>query len=80
MYRLLNIFKIRLKLVQMGYDKGWEHGYQAGMDEQHKQILDLLNNHIENIDWTKEDPFTVKDVIPVVKNHVADKEPIGWNQ
>jgi hypothetical protein len=78
MKKILNIFKIRLKLVQMGYDKGWEHGYQAGMDEQHKQILDLLNKHIHDIDWTKEDIFTVKDVIPVVEDHIADKEPVGW--
>jgi hypothetical protein len=63
----------------MGYDKGWEHGFQAGMDEQQKQILDLLNRHIHGIDWTKEDAFTVKDVIPVVKEHNADKEPVGWN-
>ena len=79
MQRLRNLFKIRLRLVQMGYDKGWEHGFQAGMDEQQKQILDLLNRHIHGIDWTKEDAFTVKDVIPVVKEHNADKEPVGWN-
>ena len=79
MQKLRNLFKWRLRLVQMGYDKGWEHGFQAGMDEQQKQILDLLNRHIHGIDWTKEDAFTVKDVIPVVKEHNADKEPVGWN-
>jgi hypothetical protein len=78
MQRLRNLFKFRLRLVQMGYDKGWEHGFQAGMDEQQKQILDLLNKHIHGIDWTKEDAFTVKDVIPVVEEHNADKEPVGW--
>jgi flagellar biosynthesis/type III secretory pathway protein FliH len=78
MKKILNLFKLRLKLVQQGYNLGWEHGYQAGMDEQHKQILDLLNKHIHDIDWTKEDIFTVKDVIPVVEDHIADKEPVGW--
>lgn len=78
--KLRNIFKWRLKLVQMGYDMGWDHGFEAGMDEQHKQILDLLNKHIHDIDWTKEDIFTVKDVIPVVKEHNADKEPVGWTK
>jgi hypothetical protein len=50
------------------------------MVEQHNQIVDLLNKHIHDIDWLKEDAFTVKDVIPVVKNHVADKELIGWEK
>ena len=80
MQKLRNLFKWRLKLVQMGYDMGWDHGFEAGMDEQHKQILDLLNRHIHDIDWTKEDIFTVKDVIPVVQEHNADKEPVGWTK
>jgi hypothetical protein len=49
------------------------------MDEHQKQILDLLNRHINDIDWLKEDIFTVKDVIPVVKSHMPDKQPIGWD-
>lgn len=76
--KFLNIFKWRLRLVQKGYDLGWQHGYEAGMDEHHKQILDLLNKHINDIDWLKEDIFTVKDVIPVVEGHMPDKEPVGW--
>jgi len=77
--KLPNIFKWRLRLVQKGYDLGWQHGYEAGMDEHQKQILDLLNRHINDIDWLKEDIFTVKDVIPVVKSHMPDKQPIGWD-
>ena len=80
MKKLLNLFKWRVRLVQQGYDLGWEHGYKAGMVEQHNQIIDLLNRHIHDIDWTKEDIFTVKDVIPVVKNHVADEELVGWEK
>lgn len=76
--KILRIFKWRVQLIQKGYDMGWQHGYEAGMVEQHNQIMDLLNEHIHGIDWTKEDAFTVKDVIPVVKNHVADKETVGW--
>ena len=78
--KFLNIFKWRLRLVQQGYDLGWQHGYEAGMDDHHKQILDLLNKHINDIDWLKEDIFTVKDVIPVVEGHTPDKEPVGWTQ
>lgn len=80
MKKLLNIFKWRVRLVQKGYDLGWKHGYEAGMIEQHNQIMELLNTHIHGIDWLKEDAFTVKDVIPVVKNHVADKELVGWTK
>jgi hypothetical protein len=73
-------FKWRVRLVQKGYDLGWNHGYEAGMIEQYKQILDLLNNHINNIDWLKEDVFTVRDVVPVVEQHIADLEPVGWEK
>jgi len=78
--KILRVFKWRVQLIQKGYDLGWEHGYEAGMVEQHNQIMDLLNKHIHGIDWTKEDAFTVKEVIPLVKNHVADKEPVGWDK
>ena len=77
--RLLKLFKWRVRLVQQGYDLGWEHGYQAGMDEQHKQIIDLLNSNFHGVDWLKEEPITLKDIVPIVKEHQADKEPVGWH-
>ncbi len=80
MNKFLNLFKFRLKLVQMGYDKGWEHGYQACMDERHKQIVDKVNKLIHDIDWLKEDPYTRKDIIEAIKEHEADKEPVGWEK
>jgi flagellar biosynthesis/type III secretory pathway protein FliH len=76
--KLPKIFKWRLRLVQKGYDLGWEHGYEAGLEERHKQIVDLLNTHIHDVDWLKEDPYTRKELIAIVKNHKIDKEPIGW--
>jgi hemerythrin len=48
------------------------------MDEQHKQIIDLLNSNIHGVDWLKEEPIELKDIVPIVKEHVADKEPVGW--
>lgn len=78
--KLLNIFKWRLRLVQQGYDLGWKHGYEAGMAENHKQIIDLLNKHIHDVDWLQEDPYTRKELVQVVKNHVVDKEPVGWEK
>lgn len=78
MKRLVNLFKFRLRIVQKAYDKGWEHGYEAGMLEQKNQIIDLLSSHIENIDWLQETPLEVRDILPIVKNHKEDKELVGW--
>lgn len=78
--KLLDIFKWRVRLVQKGYDLGWKHGFSAGMDENHKQVIDLLNKHIHNVDWLKEDPYTRKELVSVVENHVLDKEPVGWDK
>jgi hypothetical protein len=77
--RLVNLFKVRLRIVQKAYDMGWDDGYEAGMREQKNQIIDLLSSHIENIDWLQETPLEVKDILPIVKNHTEDKEPVGWN-
>ena len=78
--RLLKLFKWRVRLVQQGYDLGWEHGYQAGMDEQHKQIVDKVNTLIHDVDWLKEDPYTRKEIVEMIKEHKADKEPVGWSK
>jgi len=78
MKKFLNLFKFRLRIVQKAYDKGWEHGYEAGMLEQKNQIIDLLSSHIENIDWLQETPLEVRDILPIVKNHKEDKELVGW--
>jgi flagellar biosynthesis/type III secretory pathway protein FliH len=80
MKKFLNIFKWRLRLVQKGYDLGWKHGHEAGMAENHKQIIDLLNKHIHDVDWLKEDPYTRKELVQVVRNHVPDKELVGWEK
>jgi len=80
MKKFLNIFKWRVRLVQKGYDMGWEHGYEAGLVEQKNQIIDLLSSHIENIDWLQETPIEVKDILPIVKNHQEDKELVGWEE
>ena len=77
---LPNIFKWRLRLVQKGYDLGWEHGFEAGMVEKRHDIIDLLSHHIESIDWLKETPLEVREILPIVKNHEEVKEQVGWNQ
>jgi flagellar biosynthesis/type III secretory pathway protein FliH len=80
MQKLLNLFKFRLRLIQKGYDLGWEHGYEAGLIEQHKQIVDKVNKLIHDVDWLKEDPYTRKDIVTAIKEHEADKEPVGWTK
>jgi len=79
MNKFTRLFKWRVRLVQKGYDKGWEHGYEAGMVERKNQIIDLLSSHIEKIDWLQETPIEVKDILPIVKNHQEDKELVGWD-
>ncbi len=80
MKKLLNIFKWRVRLVQQGYDLGWKHGYDAGMIEQHKQIVDKVNKYIHNVDWLKEDPYTRKEIVEAIKSHEPDKELVGWEK
>lgn len=80
MKRLLNLFKWRVRLVQQGYDLGWEHGYEAGMVEQHKQIVDKVNKFVHDVNWLKEEPYTRKEIIKAIKEHEADPEPVGWER
>ena len=80
MNKFLNLFKWRLRLVQQGYDLGWKHGYEAGMAEQHKQIVDKVNKFVHEVNWLKEEPYTRKEIITAIKEHQADPEPIGWEQ
>ena len=74
-----NIFKWRVRLVQKGYDLGWEHGYQEGMSDKHSEIVQLLVENIENIDWLNEEHVKVRNIVPMVKNHKVKKESITWN-
>ena len=76
--QLPKIFKWRLRLVQQGYNLGLEHGFEAGMDENQKQVMDKVNKFIYDIDWLKEDPYTRKEIIEAIKQHKPDTEPIGW--
>jgi flagellar biosynthesis/type III secretory pathway protein FliH len=78
--KLPNIFKWRLRLVQQGYDLGWQHGYEAGMTEKHKQIIDSVNKFVTDVDWLKEEPYTRKQIVEAIKNHEPDLEPVGWEK
>lgn len=79
MNKFINLFKFRLRLVQQGYDKGWEHGYEAGMIEQKNQIVDKVNGFIHDVDWLKEDPYTRKQIVEAIRSHEPEKELVGWD-
>jgi len=79
MNKFVRLFKWRVRLVQKGYDKGWDHGYEAGMIEQKNQIIDKVNKFIHDADWLKEDPYTRKEIIEAIKNHEPEKELVGWD-
>jgi flagellar biosynthesis/type III secretory pathway protein FliH len=68
----------RVRLVQQGYNLGWEHGYEAGMVEQKNQIVDKVDKFVKDVDWLKEDPYTRKDIVEAIKNHEPEKELVGW--
>lgn len=78
--RFFNLFKWRVRLVQKGYDLGWEHGYKAGMIEQHNQIVDKVNKFIHDVNWLKEEPYTRKEIVEAIRKHEADTEPVGWEK
>ena len=66
-----NLFKRKLKLVQQAYDMGWNHGYNIGKKDNHHEIIELLVDNIESIDWLKEEPMQAMDVLTMVKKHNA---------
>ena len=76
--KLPKFFRWRVRLVQQGYDAGWQHGYEAGMVEQKNQIVDKVDKFIKEVDWLKEEPYTRKDIVEAIKNHEPDKELVGW--
>jgi flagellar biosynthesis/type III secretory pathway protein FliH len=76
--KLPKFFRWRVRLVQQGYDAGWQHGYEAGMVEQKNQIVDKVDKFIKEVDWLKEDPYTRKDIVEAIKNHEPEKELVGW--
>ena len=76
--KLPKFFRWRVRLVQQGYDAGWQHGYEAGMVEQKNQIVDKVDKFIREVDWLKEDPYTRKDIVEAIKNHEPEKELVGW--
>lgn len=80
MMKFLNIFKWRVKIVQKAYDLGYAHGIEAGKVERHNEILSLLTHNIESIDWVREEPIQVRDIIPMVKNHKEVVEADVWSE
>lgn len=76
--KLPKFFRWRVRLVQQGYDLGWEHGYEAGMVEQKNQIVDKVDKFVKDVDWLKEEPYTRKDIVEAIKNHEPEKELVGW--
>ena len=76
--KLPRFLKWRVRLVQQGYDLGWQHGYEAGMVEQKNQIVDKVDKFVKDVDWLKEEPYTRKDIVEAIKNHEPEKELVGW--
>jgi flagellar biosynthesis/type III secretory pathway protein FliH len=67
-----------LKLIQQSYDLGFMHGLEAGKVEKHHEIISMLTHALDNIDWTREEPIQVRDIVPMVKNHIPKAEEDVW--
>lgn len=76
--KLSKIFNWRLRLVQQGYDLGYKHGFEAGRVDKHGEIVQMLTYNLDNIDWTREEPIQVRDIVPMVKNHKPKVEGDVW--
>lgn len=77
--KLSKIFNWRLRLVQQGYELGYQHGIEAGKVEKHNEIISMLTYNLDNIDWTREEPIQVRDIVPMVRNHVPKKPEDVWS-
>jgi hypothetical protein len=73
-FRLPKVFQWRVRLAQQAYDLGFSHGIQVGKKDKHNEILEMLNHNIETIDWVREEPIQVRDIIPMVENHEAKED------
>jgi flagellar biosynthesis/type III secretory pathway protein FliH len=76
--KLPKIFNLRLRLVQQGYELGYKHGIEAGKVEKHNEIISMLTYNLDNIDWTREEPIQVRDIVPMVKNHKPKIDEDVW--
>lgn len=77
--KLSKIFNWRLRLVQKGYELGYRQGIEAGKVEKHNEIIAMLSYNLENIDWTREEPIQVRDIVPLVKNHRPKTNEDVWS-
>jgi hypothetical protein len=70
------------RLVQSAYDLGYDHGLESGKKEAYNEILSVLNHNIESIDWTREEPLQVRDIIPMLEKHNNAKDDTweGFNE
>jgi hypothetical protein len=64
--------KVKLGLVQMGYDHGFDHGYELGKKDRENEIIHLIESKVENMDWLDDNTLEVRQVVPLIKT----KEPV----
>lgn len=70
--------KKKLEELQEAYDMGYEHGRKAGMIDRQHEIISLLTDNIESIDWINEDSLEIRDVLPLIRNSVKPKVIDTW--
>lgn len=72
------IRKKKLQELQEAYDLGYEHGRKTGMIDKQHEIISLLTDSIESIDWIDEGSMDIRDVLPLIKNINKPKVIDTW--
>jgi hypothetical protein len=81
-YMITNIYlklipnRIKLKLIQQGYDYGFDRGYISGKQDREHEIVNLISDKVDNLSWVDEEVLEARQVIPMI----TKKEEVlnGW--
>jgi hypothetical protein len=71
--------KIKLGLVQMGYDYGFDHGYDLGKKDRENDIIHLIESQTENMDWLNENSLEVRNIVPLIKTKAPEILEPTWD-
>jgi hypothetical protein len=74
--KLPKILQWRVRIAQSGYDLGYKQGFEAGKIEKHGEIVQMLSYKLENIDWLREEPIQVREIVPMVKQHKTETRDV----
>lgn len=75
-FNLPSLSKWRESIEKAGYELGYKHGFEDGQEDKHKEIVNMLSFKLDTIDWLREDPIQIREVVPMVKKYKTIKEDV----